>query len=103
MASTEPENAVPQDPTTEPPSSQPEATGPPYSIFSHNQKKWLILTASLGAFFSPMSAQIYLPALNSIAKDLNVSNSLVNLTITTYMVYSGQTNTSTPILVLTSL
>ena len=86
MASTEPNQATEPDPNPEPASSQPVSTGSPYSVFTSRQKKWIILTASLGAFFSPMSAQIYLPALNSIAKDLHVSSSLINLTVTTYMV-----------------
>jgi hypothetical protein len=29
---------------------------------------------------------VYLPALNSLARDMNVSVSLINLTITTYLV-----------------
>jgi hypothetical protein len=43
----------------------------------------------MGAFFSPFTAQIYFPALTSIAKDLHVSNSKINLTMTTYMVRSS--------------
>jgi hypothetical protein len=86
MGPTTPENAAGQDPAAEPISSQPEATGPPYSIFSQNQKRWLVLTASLGALFSPISAQIYFPALNNLAKDLDVSSAKINLSVTTYMV-----------------
>lgn len=58
----------------------------PYSVFSKTQKRLIILTASLTSSFSPLSANIYYPALNSIAKDLRVSPSQINLTITTYMV-----------------
>lgn len=57
-----------------------------YSVFTNNQKRWIILTAALASSFSPFSANIYYPALNSIAKDLRVSSSRLNLTITTYMV-----------------
>lgn len=32
---------------------------------------------------------IYFPALNPIAKDLGVSVSLINLTLTTYMIFQG--------------
>ena len=42
--------------------------------------------ASLGAFFSPVSSNIYYPALNSMAASVHVSGSLINLTITSYMV-----------------
>jgi hypothetical protein len=42
--------------------------------------------ATIAALFSPFTAQIYFPALNTIAKDLHVTNSKINLTVTTYMV-----------------
>ena len=58
----------------------------PYSAFSTRQKRLIILAAALISSFSPLSANIYYPALNSIAKDLRVSPSQINLTITTYMV-----------------
>ncbi|KAJ5453950.1 uncharacterized protein N7458_004906 [Penicillium daleae] len=58
----------------------------PYSIFTKSQKRLIILAAAIASTFSPLSANIYFPALNSIAKDLNVSPSQINLTITTYMV-----------------
>ncbi len=42
--------------------------------------------ASWAGFFSPVSGQIYFPALNPLARDLHVSASLINLTLTSYMV-----------------
>lgn len=57
-----------------------------WSVWTPTQKKIIILAAGIASFFSPISAQIFFPALNTIAADLKVSNSLVNLTITTYMV-----------------
>ena len=59
---------------------------PVWSIFSPWEKKWIVMIASLGAFFSPLTTNIYFPALNDIAKDLDVSINMVNLSITTYMV-----------------
>ncbi|KAF4628197.1 hypothetical protein G7Y89_g9955 [Cudoniella acicularis] len=56
-----------------------------YSSFGSWEKKLIVLAATIGAFFSPFNAQIYFPALNSIAKDLGVTASQVNLTMTTYM------------------
>lgn len=60
-----------------------------YSVFTNSQKHWIILTAALASSFSPFSANIYYPALNSIAEDLGVSKAQINLTITTYMVGSS--------------
>lgn len=59
---------------------------PPYSIFSEPVKVIVIITASFAAIISPMSGSIYFPALPSIAADLDVSISLVTLTVTTYLV-----------------
>lgn len=58
----------------------------PYSVFTHNEKRLIIFCAGVCSFLSPISAQIYFPALNQIAADLHVSYDLVNLTITTYLV-----------------
>ena len=69
-----------EDGTAEP---EPE---PPFSIFSRSEKTFVIIMASLAALFSPLSANIYYPALTVLAKDLNVSDTLTNLTITSYLV-----------------
>ncbi|PWY72139.1 MFS general substrate transporter [Aspergillus sclerotioniger CBS 115572] len=61
----------------------------PYSAFTTAQKRLIILAAALASSFSPLSANIYYPALNSIAADLGVSSSQINLTITTYMLCQG--------------
>ncbi|KAF7122920.1 hypothetical protein CNMCM5793_001096 [Aspergillus hiratsukae] len=60
-----------------------------YSIFTNGQKRLIILAAALASSFSPFSANIYYPSLNSIAADLHVSSSQINLTITTYMICQG--------------
>lgn len=57
-----------------------------YSVYTIGQKRMIILTAALASSFSPFSANIYYPSLNSIAADLRVTSSQINLTITTYMV-----------------
>ncbi|PLN83102.1 citrate synthase [Aspergillus taichungensis] len=76
---------MPQSPTTETTPLLPPSK-PPYSTFTTTQKRLIILTAALASTFSPFSANIYYPALNSIAADLHVTISQVNLTITTYMI-----------------
>jgi hypothetical protein len=57
-----------------------------YSVFTVSQRRYIVFMASWAGFFSPVSSQIYFPALNTLAKDLHVSNSLINLTLTSYMV-----------------
>jgi len=61
-------------------------TEPPFSIFSDTKKKLIVLTISFIGLLSPLSANIYFPAITAIAKDLDVSNSDINLTVTTYLV-----------------
>ena len=77
------------DPDVERTADQQDEQPPPYSVLTTWQKRGMVLAAALTAFFSPLSAQIYLPALNSIADDLHVSDSQVNLMITTYMIFQG--------------
>ncbi|KAF5537072.1 dityrosine transporter [Fusarium mexicanum] len=63
----------------------------PYSSFSLWQKRLIVLAAASTALFSPMTAQIYFPALPAIANDLGVTTSQINLTVTTYMIFQGIT------------
>ena len=57
-----------------------------YSVFTVRQKKMILVAGSFAAFFSPLSSNVYFPALNTIAEDLHVSISQINLTVTTYQV-----------------
>jgi len=61
------------------------ASLPPYSAFTHGQKISITILVSFLAVISPLSGQIYLPALESLANDLNVPVTYINLTITTFM------------------
>jgi MFS family permease len=63
--------------------------GAVHSVFSQNEKRFIIFMTAWAGFFSPVSANIYYPALNSLAKDLHVSDSLINLTLTSYMIFQG--------------
>ncbi|KAJ5597875.1 Major facilitator superfamily domain general substrate transporter [Penicillium hordei] len=62
---------------------------PPYSSFSTAKKRYIVATAAGAGLFSSLSAQIYFPALNTLASDLNVSASMINLTVTSYMIFQG--------------
>ncbi|CAK7239469.1 MAG: hypothetical protein STHCBS139747_000900 [Sporothrix thermara] len=65
------------------------ASGPPYSVFSKGMKRYIIIMVTFTSFISPMTANIYFPALTPIAQDLGVSIGLINLTLTTYMILQG--------------
>ncbi|KAJ3512618.1 hypothetical protein NM208_g15300 [Fusarium decemcellulare] len=64
-------------------------TSQPNTIFSRWQKRWISLITGFGAMFSTISSFVYLPALTPLSEDLNVSLTLMNLTVTSYMVVAG--------------
>lgn len=61
-------------------------SGPPYTAFSTPTKRWIVTMAALASFVSPMTATMYFPAMVPLAAELRVPTSLINLTLTTYMV-----------------
>lgn len=63
--------------------SDPDA---PFTILSESRKRWTITIASLVTFVSPVSANIYYPALNPLAHDLHVTSEKITLSITVFMV-----------------
>lgn len=64
-------------------------SGPAYTVFSHRQKIYIVTMVTWAAFISPTSANIYFPALNPLSEELHVSNTLINLTLTSYMIFQG--------------
>lgn len=71
----------------------PAAVDAPYSVLPPGEKIFVILAGSFASLISPLSSSVYLPALNSLARDMDVSVSLINLTITTYLVPFLKLNT----------
>ncbi|KAH9988769.1 major facilitator superfamily domain-containing protein [Xylariaceae sp. FL0662B] len=60
-----------------------------HTIFNPWEKRFIVFMASLAGFFSPISANIYFPALNSLTEEYRVSSTLINLTVTLYMIFQG--------------
>ncbi|KAK0621868.1 major facilitator superfamily domain-containing protein [Bombardia bombarda] len=75
--------------TSVPPMMEPPPT--PFTTHSLWGKRFIVIAASMAAFFSPLTAQIYLPALTLLAEEFHVSNAEINLTVTTYMIFQGIT------------
>ncbi|VUC28247.1 unnamed protein product [Clonostachys rosea] len=61
----------------------------PYSVFDNRQKALIVLLVSTAATFSGFASNIYFPALPAIARDLDVSIELINLTVTTYLIFQA--------------
>lgn len=60
-----------------------------WSIWSTRGKRVIIFSASFASLLSPLSSLIYFPALEPISKDLQVSDTMVNLSISTYIIFQG--------------
>ncbi|KPI43639.1 Quinidine resistance protein 1 [Cyphellophora attinorum] len=61
----------------------------PYSIFDRRQKAIIVFLVAVAATFSGFASNAYFPAITAVARDLHVSNELINLTITAYLVFQG--------------
>ncbi|KAI7900386.1 major facilitator superfamily domain-containing protein [Cokeromyces recurvatus] len=60
-----------------------------FSAFSKKTKLLIVVICCFAGIVSPLSANIYFPALDAIQKDLNTTTELVNLTVTVYMIFQG--------------
>lgn len=61
----------------------------PYSIYS-TKEKWLIVAmVALAGFYSPLPANIYFPAIPTIARAFHKSVDDINQTVTVYLVFQG--------------
>ncbi|KAI0555332.1 major facilitator superfamily domain-containing protein [Xylaria curta] len=61
----------------------------PYSIFDKRQKAVIVFIAATAATFSGFASNIYFPALATVASDLDVTIELINLTVTSYLIFQG--------------
>lgn len=68
-------------------------SGPPYTIFTPKAKMFIVIAVSISSLISPFGATTFYPALDTIADDYGVSPTLINLSLTTYMVCALTTST----------
>ncbi|KAF7376644.1 MFS domain-containing protein [Mycena sanguinolenta] len=61
----------------------------PYSIFTQGEKWCIVSLIAFGGLFSPLSANIYFPAIPTLAVAFHKSIELINLTVTLNMVFQG--------------
>lgn len=60
-----------------------------YSLFTARERWIIVALIALAGWFSTSSSFIYYPAITAIARDLNSTVSLINTTVTAYLVVSG--------------
>lgn len=66
---------------------------PPYSVFSHQYKWFIVSLAAYAGMFSPLAANIYFPAIPTLTKAFHKTTQQINLTVTVYMIFQGITPT----------
>lgn len=62
---------------------------PPYSIYTRKEKWAIVMLTAFSGLFSPLTANIYFPAIPAISKAFHKSTELINLTVTMYMILQG--------------
>ncbi len=67
-------------------SEQTPLLGTEYTVFKPAQKLSIVIAVTAASVFSPLAANIYYPALIAIHDELNISEELLSITITSYMV-----------------
>ncbi|EXJ59815.1 hypothetical protein A1O7_03962 [Cladophialophora yegresii CBS 114405] len=60
-----------------------------YTAFSPSAKWFIVAMTAMASFFSPLSGQIYYPVLPILTDAYHLSPSLINVSITTYMIFQG--------------
>ncbi|KAK3948001.1 major facilitator superfamily domain-containing protein [Pseudoneurospora amorphoporcata] len=66
-------------------SNSRQPSEPPYHVFT-KKEKWLVtVIIAVSGLFSPLSSNIYFPALGAIANAIHTDIALVSLTVTIYM------------------
>ncbi|CRG92223.1 putative transporter AQR1 [Talaromyces islandicus] len=61
----------------------------PYTAFPKYQVWFIVAMASAASFFSPLSGQIYFPVLPILTKNYHLTPALLNVSVTTYMIFQG--------------
>ena len=65
------------------------ASKTPHSVFTATEKLFLTVIVTFATFFSPLSASIYFPAMTVLQAHFAVTPTLLNLTLTSYMLFQG--------------
>ncbi|KJR81588.1 major facilitator superfamily [Sporothrix schenckii 1099-18] len=62
---------------------------PPYHVYSRNEKWVMVGLVAVTGLYSPLPANIYFPALPTLAKVFHVSTEAMNQTVTAYLLMQG--------------
>ncbi|EKM49547.1 uncharacterized protein PHACADRAFT_214109 [Phanerochaete carnosa HHB-10118-sp] len=65
------------------------ALNKPYSIYTKREKWTIVAIAAVAGLFSPLTSQVYFPALPTLVQAFHTSTERINLTVTMYIVLQG--------------
>ncbi|OHE93530.1 hypothetical protein CORC01_11127 [Colletotrichum orchidophilum] len=65
------------------------APAEPYSIFTRKEKWFIVAMVAVAGFYSPLPANIYLPAIPKLSEAFGESVELLNLTVTAFLATQG--------------
>ncbi|KAF2102519.1 MFS general substrate transporter [Rhizodiscina lignyota] len=86
------ENQVPSPPLTAAPSKEASEeqissnVPPPYSAFPRSRRLFILIIVTIAGFFSPLCGAVYLPSLVLYTKIFRTTTSVINATVSVYMV-----------------
>ncbi|KAF2192673.1 MFS general substrate transporter [Zopfia rhizophila CBS 207.26] len=84
-----PSTPSPQNPPQSPPNTQNSPPIPSNLPFTRPQKALIITLTTLSASLSSISSNIYFPILPTLSSHFSVTPTLINLTVTTYMLFQA--------------
>lgn len=61
----------------------------PYTVFGHHRLMIIVAVISFAGLISPLTGNIYFPALPAITADLKSTPELINITVTVYLIFQG--------------
>ncbi|KAJ4319202.1 hypothetical protein N0V84_006484 [Fusarium piperis] len=71
------------------PLNPPASEAVPYTLFTKNERRWIVAMIALAGWFSTLSSFIYYPAIPVVADDLGSSIAMIDLTVTSYLAVSA--------------
>ncbi|KAJ1658443.1 hypothetical protein IWQ61_002309 [Dispira simplex] len=80
---------IPKEQDSELPQLYPEDKEPIYTPFSETRKKFMVAVTGVTGMLAPFASNIFLPALPSVAEDLNSTVSRINVAVSVFMIGMG--------------
>lgn len=61
----------------------------PYSVYTKREKWFIVAMVAVAGFYSPLPANIYLPAIPTLSVKFGVTTEVVNQSVTAFVIAQG--------------